>query len=139
MWRRRILYRRRATVFVWGARCGNLGESIRLDNIAVVTGGNLVELPPGAPISLKGNDSPANPLSLAFDGNDATYWVNTGTVAIFCAANYLPTNAVAAYTLTSANNSDALSTDPQTWTLEGIQQRHGVATVQHGQRIFFES
>lgn len=35
--------------FVWGARCGGYTEEVRLDNITVRTGGNLVQMPTTSP------------------------------------------------------------------------------------------
>ena len=55
---------------VWAARCDSMAEYVRLDNLAVASGGNLVQMTTGAPYYTDVNsNSPVHPPSSAFDQN----------------------------------------------------------------------
>ena len=102
---------------VWAARCGTFTEEVRLDNIVVTTGGNLIQIPTSSPYYKSGEYTNANQTAdKAFDGNIATKWLtlaNTGYIG----ATVSPAATVAAYAMTSGE--DAPGRDPQTWTVDG--------------------
>ena len=102
---------------VWAARCGTFSEEVRLDNIIVMTGGNLIQIPTSSPYYKSGEYTNANQTAdKAFDGNIATKWLtlaNTGYIG----ATVSPAATVAAYALTSGE--DVPGRDPQTWTVDG--------------------
>jgi hypothetical protein len=97
--------------FVWAARTGDSTEFVRLDNIAIITGANLKEIPVSAPYY---QDSTG---SQAFDGNPNTYWqssTNTGYVG----GTFAAPKSVQAYTITSHPLADR-NDDPLAWSLQG--------------------
>jgi photosystem II stability/assembly factor-like uncharacterized protein len=123
--------------FVFAARCGSLSEYIRLDNIAVVTGGNLVQLPPASPYYA--NNDLGSARTNAFDGDNSTYWNAIGSLPAYVGATFLPTNSVALYTLTSANSASR-NGDPQTFTLDGSSNGGGSwTTVGSGSNCYFQN
>jgi photosystem II stability/assembly factor-like uncharacterized protein len=110
-------------VFAWGARCDTNTDEVRLDNIVIVTGGNLMQLPTCGPyyppiFSLPGHPAPAITISNVFDGNNDTYWemVLGSTVTGLAGATVAPPNCVLAYAVTSGSSG---GTAPQDWTLVG--------------------
>jgi hypothetical protein len=104
--------------FVWGARTGDASsQQVRLDNIVVATGGNLVSMPMGSPFYKSDEFPPNQTADKAFDGIIASKWLvftNLGYVGATCA--FAPENVVA-YSLTSAE--DVQGRDPAIWKLEG--------------------
>src|SRR6185436_1771135 len=108
--------------FVWGARCGTETEYIRLDNIAIGTGGNYVPVPSSAPYYAN-NDSIGSRAN-AFDENDATYWGATGSLPAYVGATFTPNNAVAIFSVTTPSVVSR-SGDPQTFTLDGSTNSGG--------------
>jgi len=101
---------------VWAARCGNENEQVRLDNIAVVTGGNLVQAGTTAPYYGDSGTVSTNPASAAFDNNLSTYWASSASSGWYLGAALVNSNLpVAAYVLTSGPGQ-AL---PQLWTVQG--------------------
>lgn len=109
--------------FVWAARCGGLSEEVRLDNIVVVTGGNLVEVPMTSPYFSDANNiqSPAN----AFDGNLNTVWEdynNTVSPTGVVGGTAPAATAVKAYALVSPYATDHLAgaaSSPTGWLFQG--------------------
>lgn len=100
--------------FVWGARSGTAREEVRLDNIVVVTGGNLVPVTTIAPSFADANSTQA--ATNAFDGDNNTDWV-TSTNGGYVGTAVSSAARVLAYAVTSG--SGQRSTDPQSWTLQG--------------------
>jgi len=101
--------------FVWAARCGALTEEVRLDNIVVMTGGNLVQAPAISPYYGGGVSYPdPNSASAAFDGNNGTYWMGSGT-PLYIGATVSPASAVGAYVLSSGGAQGM----PTLWTFDG--------------------
>ncbi len=103
--------------FVFAARCGADSEFIRLDNIMVWTGGNMVLLPPSPPYFSAGGEVFSSPAD-AFDGNLNDFWASGSPLPTGIGATFLPTNFVFAYTVTSANLGNRPA-DPASWTLQG--------------------
>ena len=103
--------------FVFAARCGGSSEFIRLDNILVWTGGNLVPLPASTPYFTAGGELFTTPANV-FDGNPNDFWATGSPLPTGIGATFLPTNTVVAYTLTSANTG-VRAADPASWTLQG--------------------
>ncbi len=85
--------------FVWAARCGALSEEVRLDNLVVVTGGNLVAASVGAPHFFTSEHPPTYPAANTFDGNPATAWVSTTASANVIGGTLAATQAVSVYVL----------------------------------------
>lgn len=104
--------------FVWAARTGGLSEFIRLDNIVVMTGGNLVQVPMVAPYYKSAEFTSATQTAdKAFDGVTSTKWLtlaSTGHVGATCGGF---SRSIRAYSLTSAE--DFPNRDPKSWTLDG--------------------
>jgi hypothetical protein len=107
-------------VFVWAARCGAASEEVRLDNIVVVTGGNLVQVPTGSPYYADANsDTVQHSAANAFDGNPNTYWITYATLG-FVGATVNPSAVALVYTLSSSPDIGLGNTaDPHLWTLQG--------------------
>ncbi len=104
-------------VFVWGARCSTNTEEVRLDNIVIVTGGNLVQLPTSNPYFTDLNlpIETGYPITNAFDGNNNTFWFSSGSSG-FAGATLSSPNKVLAYALTSGEEGKYA---PESWTFEG--------------------
>ena len=90
--------------FVWAARCGGgSSEEFRLDNLVVVTKGNLQQVPVTTPYY----SSFSFDASAPFDGNDSTYWQTTfvpaGSGGNQVGGTISPTNSVKVYALTSGS------------------------------------
>ena len=103
--------------FVWAARTGLYSEKVSLDNIVVVTGGNLVPVTMTSPYYKSGENPPNETTDKLFDGSALTKWLTfatSGYAGATCASN---SHAVCVYSLTSAN--DIPGRDPKNWTLEG--------------------
>ncbi len=110
--------------FAWAARCGAVTEEVRLDNIVVVTGGNLVQVPMSSPYFSDTNtvQTAAN----AFDGNNNTVWedfynISTSPLGVV-GATAPPGTAVTAYALVVPYGTDHLAgpqSAPAGWVLEG--------------------
>ncbi|HEU6449693.1 MAG TPA: choice-of-anchor R domain-containing protein [Verrucomicrobiae bacterium] len=102
--------------FVWAARCGADTEQVRLDNIAVVTGGNLVRAGTTSPYFGDSGTISTNPASAAFDNSISTYWASSASGPWDLGATLVNSNLpVAAYVLT-AGPGQAL---PQFWAIQG--------------------
>ncbi|HEY1660776.1 MAG TPA: hypothetical protein VGI03_00005 [Verrucomicrobiae bacterium] len=108
--------------FVFAARCGTDSEFIRLDNIAICTGGNYVQLPSSSPYYA--NNDQGSPRALAFDGDNSTLWGAIGSLPAYDGATFLPSNSVALFAITSANLTSGNS-DPQAFTLDGSNDGGG--------------
>src|SRR6266511_2490117 len=106
--------------FVWAARCGGLSQRLSLDNILVMTGGNLAQVPATSPFYSNQGSNPSGESDKAFDGIGSTYWVtfsNTGYVG----AAVSPRSVAGAYVLVSSPDPGTGSaTDPRSWTLQGL-------------------
>jgi hypothetical protein len=106
-------------VFVWAARCGAASEEVRLDNIVVVTGGNLSPAATTSPYYADANTDSSDPAANAFDGNPATYWLTLAPVG-FVGATVNPPAVCSVYTLSSSPDLGLGNTaDPQLWTFQG--------------------
>ena len=99
--------------FVWAARTGTSTEEMRLDNIVVVTGGNLVQVP--TTNAYFGDANTTQGVTNAFDNNNSTSWA-TSTNGGYVGATVSSPAKVVAYALTSGN---VRMSDPQSWTLQG--------------------
>ena len=103
--------------FVWAARTGGFTEQVRLDNIIVVTGGTLSQVPMTSPYYKSGENAGNNETAdKAFDGQNTTKWL-TFANAGFVGATASNSPAILVYALTSAN--DAPARDPKVWSVEG--------------------
>ena len=103
--------------FVWAARTGVLSDQVRLDNLVVVTGGNLRPVAMTSPYYKSGENPPNETTDKLFDGSALTKWLtlaSSGYAGATCASN---SHAVSVYSLTSAN--DVPGRDPKNWTLQG--------------------
>jgi len=119
---------------VWAARCGSDTEQVRLDNIAVVTGGNLVQAGTTAPYYGDSGTVSTNPASAAFDNNFSTYWASSASSGWYLGATLVNSNLpVAAYVLTSGPGQ-AL---PQLWTVQGSTDGGNTWTNVNGQAVNF--
>src|SRR5262245_34481515 len=101
--------------FVWAARTRGSSEEVRLDNIVVMTGGNLALATTTSAYYQDGNTSDA-PAQNAFDGNLNSFW-STYAASGFAGATVFPASEVQVYALTSSLATDR-SSDPQNWTLQ---------------------
>lgn len=101
--------------FVFGARTGGYDQQVRIDNVVIVTGGNLSALTGGAPYHVSAENPPFEGVAQAFDGNESTKWLAVASTASI-GATLAATSTVRAYTLTSAN--DLSQRDPFTWNFE---------------------
>ncbi|HEY3763393.1 MAG TPA: choice-of-anchor R domain-containing protein [Verrucomicrobiae bacterium] len=102
--------------FVWAARCGSDTEQVRLDNVAMVTGGNLAQAGTASPYFGDSGTVSTNPASAAFDNNYSTYWASSASSGWYLGATLVNSNLpVAAYVLT-AGPGQAL---PQLWAIQG--------------------
>ena len=98
--------------FAWAARCGAISESVSLDNIIVMTGGNLVPMQPRTPYYGDTDFNGSFPKSLAFDGNDSTAWFPQSGAPITIGATYPePPGPAVACAVTCLNSTDR-SSDP---------------------------
>jgi hypothetical protein len=105
--------------FVWAARTGGLAETVQLDNIVVVTGGNLAQLPLGSPYYASYSGYPGHEADKAFDGNGSSYWLSVNS-PWYIGASTSPARAAVVYALTSSiDTGSGAAPDPQTWSLEG--------------------
>lgn len=106
--------------FVFAARTGGLAEDLRLDNIVVMSGGNLAPVATGAPYYADANSDPfAHDVTKAFAGANGTYWI---TFAANGSVGSSTTSAapVGVYGLTSSTETGGGSgTDPRDFTLQG--------------------
>lgn len=119
---------------VWAARCGADTEQVRLDNIAVVTGGNFVRAGTTSPYFGDSGTVSTNPASAAFDNNLSTYWASSASSPWYLGATLVNSNLpVAAYVLTSGPGQ-AL---PQLWTIEGSNDGGNTWTNINGQAVNF--
>ena len=116
--------------FVFGARTGGSTADVRLDNIAILTGGVLTPAATTAPYQFSA-DFPANSQTAdkAFDGSAATKWLALDYTG-FIGASFSSAKTVRAYTLTAGEDvpaRDLMSWDFQTgndgvlWTQRGAQ------------------
>jgi fibronectin type 3 domain-containing protein len=99
---------------VWAARCTSATETMRLDNITVVTGGNLINALPTNPYF---QDAGAfNSGSAAFSGGP--YYSNENGATWWAGATIAQSNTLAAYIVNGGpfNNNHGL---PGWWSLEG--------------------
>ncbi len=96
--------------FVFGARTSGLDEEVRLDNIAIFTGGVLSRVAMAAPYYFSGESG-----EKAFDGNTATRWL-TPDYTGFLGASFLVAKTIRAYTLISGNDEPAR--DPVAWDFQ---------------------
>ena len=101
---------------VWAARSVNYSEYLRLDNIVVATGGNLVTAPASSPYFTDANSYYSHPGSYAFDGDTNTFWLENATTGYAGATINSP---VAVYALTSLHDNNGAVNDPQAWELDG--------------------
>ena len=101
---------------VWAARSVNYSEYLRLDNIVMMTGGNLVTAPASSPYFTDANSYYLHPGSYAFDGNSSTYWLETAPTGYAGATINSP---VAVYALTALHDNGGAVDDPQSWDLDG--------------------
>jgi len=104
--------------FVFAARSGGLSETVRVDNIVVMTGGNLVQVPMESPF-YKSEEfvGPGQTADKAFDGTNLTKWLalnSTGYVGATCSSN---ARAIRAYVTMVAE--DIPNRDPKHWTIDG--------------------
>lgn len=116
--------------FVFGARTGGSTADVRLDNLAILTGGVLTPVAPVAPYYFSA-DFPANNQTAdkAFDGSAATKWLALDYTG-FIGASFPAAKTIRAYTLTAGEDvptRDLMSWDFQTgndgvlWTHHGAQ------------------
>jgi hypothetical protein len=121
--------------FVWAARTGGLTEELRLDNIVIMSGGNLVPVPMTNPYYKSGEYTNNNQTAdKAFDNSIATKWLvesNRGYVGASCAAG---PRAVRVYSLTSAE--DIPGRDPKNWTLDGSNNGTSWSSIASGSGYF---
>ena len=103
-----------ADCFVWAARTGGLQEDVRLDNIVVKTGGNLIPVSVTSYVGDVNTDATLN-ASKAFDGVLTTDW-QTHAPTGFVAGALTASTPILAYGITSGTNA---ANDPQSWTLDG--------------------
>ncbi|MGH7991582.1 MAG: hypothetical protein ACREDS_15505, partial [Limisphaerales bacterium] len=103
--------------FVWAARCGGITEEVRLDNIIMMTGGNLVQTPATRPYYGDSGTFPdPNFTPAAFDGDNDTFWLsNLNGPTWYVGAGVSPANAVVAYVLTAGPEQGL----PAAWTFDG--------------------
>jgi hypothetical protein len=105
--------------FVWAARCGSQTEEVRLDNIAVVTGGNLVQVPASSPYYASYAGYPGHGPNTAFDGNTGTFWLGLGASG-YIGATVSPASFVLGYSVSSSvDTGSGSATDPSAWSLDG--------------------
>ena len=102
--------------FVWAARTGDFSQQVRLDNIVIATGGNLVAVPMGGPF-YKSGEFPSATTDKAFDGIVATKWLTTAKTGYVGATCVFGRENIFAYSLTVAE--DIQGRDPSIWKLEG--------------------
>jgi hypothetical protein len=103
--------------FVFGARCGALSEELRLDDVLVVTKGNLSKIPTTAPYYKSGEyDDAGQTADKAFDGLPNTKWLVQTATGYIGATVQSPPRTVSAYTVTSAE--DVPERDPAGWFFE---------------------
>jgi hypothetical protein len=105
--------------FVWAARTGGVTETVQLDNIVVVTGGTLFDLPVSGPyIFNPGDYSP----DFAFDGINASPWYTQAPAGFIGGTPSIP-GTICAYAITSVGNDRAV--DPKAWTFESFYPSGG--------------
>jgi hypothetical protein len=99
---------------VWGARSSSFTEDLRLDNIAVVTGGNLANAVPMSPYFQ--DPGAYTPGSAAFYNGPYRSNRNYPTGDYWAGATITPSNALSAYIVQSGIDNYGL---PGYWSLEG--------------------
>ena len=119
--------------FVFGARTGGLDEEVRLDNVAIFTGGVLTPIAGVAPYYFS-SDFPANNQAAdkAFDGSAATKWLTLDYTG-FIGASFPSAKTVRLYTLTSSEDvpaRDLAAWDFQTGNDGVLWQQHGAQCAQ---------
>jgi hypothetical protein len=112
--------------FVWAARCGAETEFFRVDNIAICTGGNYVQLPSSAPYFA--NNDLIGAKANAFDESDSTFWAAIGAVPSYVGATFAPSNVATLFAVTSPDLASR-SGDPQTFTFDGSNDGGGSWTT----------
>lgn len=122
--------------FVFGARNGGMDEEVRLDNLALFTGGVLSRLPATAPYFFSDENGGGEGAEEAFDGQAGTKWLAFDYTG-FIGASFPAPKTVRAYTLTSA--SDAPGRDPAAWEFQ--TGTGGTRWAPHGSQSaqFFEN
>lgn len=109
--------------FVWAARCGSDSEEVRLDNIVVMTGGNLIQIPTTSPDYSDSEEE--EPAANAFDGNLSTSWEDVNFINSptgYVGATVSPAGTVSAYALVSplpGSNLAGAPSSPAGWILQG--------------------
>ena len=121
---------------VWAARSVNYSEYLRLDNIVVATGGNLVTAPASSPYFADANSYYLHPGAHAFDGNSSTFWLETATNGYAGATINSP---VTVYALTSLHDSSGAVNDPQAWELDGSNDGATWTALGNGTGYFLNS
>jgi hypothetical protein len=109
--------------FVWAARAGEFGEEVVLDNIAVVTGGNLARLAGSGFFSSQRNPN-YGPMKAYDDDNDSEFAVFNAQSG-FVGGNVSPARALMFYSLTSGIDAP----DPHNWAIEGALASTGPWTT----------
>jgi hypothetical protein len=122
--------------FVFAARTSVFTEEVRLDNITVVTGGTLSQVTTSAPYFADANVEPANPASMAFDGNNSTFWGTHATSGQVGAT--VPSSSVLVYAVTSPDIANTTQFG-RTWTLEGSNNGTNWAACGTGSTPFINS
>ncbi|MDB6025771.1 MAG: Fibronectin type domain protein, partial [Verrucomicrobiales bacterium] len=98
--------------FAWAARTSSSSAEVRLDNIVVLTTGNLSPIAVSGPYTSSTNNGTA---SNAFDGNPATFW-NGETNGWVEAGLATSGHQLWVFTITSANTADR-TVDPKSWRI----------------------
>lgn len=109
--------------FVWAARTGDFGEEVVLDNIAVVTGGNLSRMVGSGFFSSQRNPN-YGPMKAYDDDNDSEFAVFNAQSG-FVGGSFAPARRIVFYTLTSGVDGP----DPHSWTIEGSTATAGPWTT----------
>ncbi|HEY4416382.1 MAG TPA: sialidase family protein [Verrucomicrobiae bacterium] len=110
--------------FVWAARSmAPLGEEVRLDNIVVMSGGNLIQILTASPYYSDSEE--VEPAVNAFDGNLSTSWADYNLINSpigYVGATVSPAATVSVYALVSPQSVSYLAgapSSPAGWILQG--------------------
>ncbi len=104
--------------FAWAARAGAQSETVQIDNLLIMSGGNLLPVSMTAPYYKSGEYLPNNQTAdKAFDGLDATKWLTQTSTGYVGATSAFGNRVTRAYSITTAE--DVPTRDPRTWALQG--------------------
>ena len=114
--------------FVFGARTGGLDEEVRLDNLAIFTGGVLTRATATSPYYFSADFPATNQTAdKTFDGNAATKWLAQDYTG-FVGASFAAAKTIRAYTLLCGE--DVPGRDLVSWDFQTGD--NGTKWVQHG-------